>query len=62
MLDKDPDKNGACKVIWADEDDAQGGMEHQRQSMANFLGKTKRQKAERYSLLHDAHLEAVEIW
>ena len=62
VLDKEPDKHGACPVAWPD-DEAEAGVESQRQSMAAFLGKAKRQQGpDRHRLLHDAALAPIEAW
>ena len=37
VLDKEPEKHGACPVSWPD-DEAEAAVESQRQSMAAFLG------------------------
>ena len=63
VLDKEPEKHGACVVSWADEDEADASVEQQRSAMASFLGKVKRQKTEdRHRWLHEAHLEPVDAW
>ena len=59
VLDKEPKKNGAVVVRWPEEE-AEEGVQQQRDSMANFLSRgSKKQKVERHRLLHEACLEPV---
>ena len=61
VLDKEPEKHGACTVEWPDEE-AGPAIDQQRHAMAAFLGKpsAKRQKGpDRQRLLHEAMLEPV---
>ena len=63
VLQKEPEKHGACVVKWPDEEEIEGSDE--RHGMASFLGQqqaTKRRKVDRVRLLHEAGLEPVESW
>ena len=64
VLDKEPAAHGAHVVLWADDDEAgEAAVEQQRNAMAAFLGKAKKQKvADRHRWLHEAQLEPVDAW
>ncbi len=60
VLDKNPSQHGAAIVNWHDADAAAANQ--QRQSMAAFLGSSKKQKVQRHRLMHEAMLEPVSSW